>query len=293
MKLNPKPEYYRVELNLTGNCVEIPSRGKTFGRQSDHFRRPFLDIINQSADILSTELDSVVPDFLMKVIMSNKRRESYPSHGIIEHFFSRPYQFLTRRIAADRRLFSSTSAAIRRASAPTAFRGLESAEKSTPLLGRSEDSTEKLFYHKHMRVKWTRLDFNWWKMPASEYLNFFEWSFQSLDLHESIDRFDYATAARRQFFFFILRSYRKENPYHNSVHAIQVYHTLWILLSQHAMSRFLEPLEIYGLLIASFIHDVDHPGVTNQFLSACDHPLAIRYNDRSVLEHYHSAFTFE
>ena len=47
-----------------------------------------------------------------------------------------------------------------------------------------------------------------------------------------------------------------------------------------------------SLLTAAVGHDVDHPGVTNAFLVRSEAPLALRYNDISVLENHHTATTF-
>mmetsp|Transcript_16987 Transcript_16987/g.14919 ORF Transcript_16987/g.14919 Transcript_16987/m.14919 type:complete len:133 (+) Transcript_16987:532-930(+) len=46
-------------------------------------------------------------------------------------------------------------------------------------------------------------------------------------------------------------------------------------------------------LIASLLHDVGHPGVTNSFLISTKHAKAIRYNDRNVLENHHCALGFK
>merc|ERR1719197_1147215 len=46
-------------------------------------------------------------------------------------------------------------------------------------------------------------------------------------------------------------------------------------------------------LISAAIHDVGHPGVNNLFLTKTMDPMAVRYNDRSVLESMHVALAFE
>ena len=50
---------------------------------------------------------------------------------------------------------------------------------------------------------------------------------------------------------------------------------------------------MFAACIASAVHDVDHPGVNNNFLVQSSHPLAIMYNDISVLEFHHSRRAFE
>ncbi|VDQ01011.1 unnamed protein product [Trichobilharzia regenti] len=52
-------------------------------------------------------------------------------------------------------------------------------------------------------------------------------------------------------------------------------------------------MEILAVLFASAIHDVDHPGVTNQFLVNTGHELALQYNDSSVLENHHLYMAFK
>ena len=50
-----------------------------------------------------------------------------------------------------------------------------------------------------------------------------------------------------------------------------------------------EVLDIFALLIASLCHDADHTGRNNSFEVNKKSPIAIKYNDVSVLENHHAA----
>ena len=52
-------------------------------------------------------------------------------------------------------------------------------------------------------------------------------------------------------------------------------------------------LEIMTALWAAAIHDIDHPGVTNQYLINSSSELALMYNDESVLEAHSLAVAFK
>jgi hypothetical protein len=47
-----------------------------------------------------------------------------------------------------------------------------------------------------------------------------------------------------------------------------------------------------SLIVAGACHDHEHPGVNNVYLMESRDPLAIRYNDVSVLENHHVASSF-
>jgi cAMP-specific phosphodiesterase 4 len=50
---------------------------------------------------------------------------------------------------------------------------------------------------------------------------------------------------------------------------------------------------IFSFLFAAMIHDIGHPGTNNAFMINTHDKIAIRYNDKSVLESMHSAKAFQ
>ncbi|OSX60788.1 hypothetical protein POSPLADRAFT_1070404 [Postia placenta MAD-698-R-SB12] len=107
--------------------------------------------------------------------------------------------------------------------------------------------------------------------------------------------------------------YRQGNTYHNFQHALDVFQATYYFLyragmvppvsillhadartwqrdkdsaSSHCISR-LTPEDIFALLIAAVGHDVGHPGLTNAFMKNARTPLAVVYDDKSVLEQMH------
>ncbi|CAH8631668.1 unnamed protein product [Schistosoma haematobium] len=83
-----------------------------------------------------------------------------------------------------------------------------------------------------------------------------------------------------------------DNPYHNRVHAADVVQSTHVLLNAQSLESVFTDLEIFTVLFACAIHDVGHPGVTNQYLINTNDQLAILYNDSSVLENHHLAIAF-
>ncbi|XP_043971625.1 cAMP-specific 3',5'-cyclic phosphodiesterase 4B-like isoform X2 [Gambusia affinis] len=87
--------------------------------------------------------------------------------------------------------------------------------------------------------------------------------------------------------------YHGNVAYHNSLHAADVAQSTHVLLSTPALDAVFTDLEILAALFAAAIHDVDHPGVSNQFLINTNSELALMYNDESVLENHHLAVGFK
>uniref|UniRef100_A0A672IQ38 Phosphodiesterase n=1 Tax=Salarias fasciatus TaxID=181472 RepID=A0A672IQ38_SALFA len=87
--------------------------------------------------------------------------------------------------------------------------------------------------------------------------------------------------------------YHSDVAYHNSLHAADVAQSTHTLLSTPALDAVFTDLEILAAIFAAAIHDVDHPGVSNQFLINTNSELALMYNDESVLENHHLAVGFK
>ncbi|KAI9066828.1 HD-domain/PDEase-like protein, partial [Trametes sanguinea] len=105
--------------------------------------------------------------------------------------------------------------------------------------------------------------------------------------------------------------YRQSNTYHNFQHALDVFQAVYFFLYSSGafppVTILLEdgrtwkrdrdqcdPLvscltaeDLFALCIAAVGHDVGHPGLTNAFMKNAKTPLAVVYDDKSVLEQMH------
>ena len=75
--------------------------------------------------------------------------------------------------------------------------------------------------------------------------------------------------------------------------AAQLCFTLYFVLFFHLLQGVFSDLEILAAIIAAAVHDVDHPGVNNNFLVNSSSEMALLYNDESVLENHHLAVAFQ
>jgi len=87
--------------------------------------------------------------------------------------------------------------------------------------------------------------------------------------------------------------YRK-NPYHNAMHGCDVLQGVFSMMLTLSETRgiMLSAKLSTALLLGAAMHDVGHPGRNNGFLVNTRDPVAILYNDTSVLENYHASTGF-
>jgi len=88
--------------------------------------------------------------------------------------------------------------------------------------------------------------------------------------------------------------YHSANTYHNAIHAADITNTMlyWIRLKAAGGLVELQPVERIAALCAAAGHDVGHNGKANRFHVSAETPLAMLFNDQSVLENMHCAITF-
>ena len=89
--------------------------------------------------------------------------------------------------------------------------------------------------------------------------------------------------------------------YHNHIHGADVCQaTHYLIQKSNLLLRIpsssnlysKEDIVLYAVVFASAMHDFDHFGLSSDYLIRHHDLLAIRYNDRSVLENYHAASAF-
>jgi len=132
-------------------------------------------------------------------------------------------------------------------------------------------------------------DFDVWAYKEEQLFPFFVDMFNDFGLFE---KFNIPRERFQSFLNEVRNNYSKKNPYHNFRHAFDVTHTVYLLLTNSRAADHLSYLEIFAVLVAGIVHDLGHPGLNNNFQIATGSALALRYNDRSVLENHHCSLAF-
>ncbi len=57
--------------------------------------------------------------------------------------------------------------------------------------------------------------------------------------------------------------------------------------------KFQDDIDYLALIFSALMHDVNHTGKNNTYEMNTFSKLAIKYNDKSVLEQHHSAVTYQ
>lgn len=94
-------------------------------------------------------------------------------------------------------------------------------------------------------------------------------------------------------FITVIQSKYQANPFHNFGHGLDVLSEVRLYLHRINSYTIFSEVTVFWLLVAALGHDVNHLGVNNQFLVETSHALALKYNDKSVLENLHCSTLFE
>lgn len=86
--------------------------------------------------------------------------------------------------------------------------------------------------------------------------------------------------------------YYHDNPFHNFKHAISVLQFTYLLIKKTNAIEFMSKYELFGIFISSLVHDIDHPGHMNNYEINSKSHLALKYNDKSILENHHCSLAF-
>jgi len=107
-----------------------------------------------------------------------------------------------------------------------------------------------------------------------------------------VGRYGIDTAVLERWVSALAQKY-EHNPYHNWMHAFDVFQFLHMCLARGGAGEYFNFQDILAILCSAIGHDVAHGGTTNAFLVNTSARLAITYNDRSPLENMHAAVCFE
>ena len=92
-----------------------------------------------------------------------------------------------------------------------------------------------------------------------------------------------------------IQSHYNPVQYHNKTHAADVTQTNYYFMKKCGFETQAQmtQLEKVAMIVAPMVHDTDHPGFNNIFLINTTNKMALRYNDKSVLENHHVALAFD
>lgn len=76
-------------------------------------------------------------------------------------------------------------------------------------------------------------------------------------------------------------------PFHNWNHAVRSSQTVKFLLKFTGLNNIFTDCEKLSMIIASFVHDIDHRGKSNNFHNEVFDPLSIVHSADTLLEYHH------
>ena len=108
-----------------------------------------------------------------------------------------------------------------------------------------------------------------------------------------LDSIFFLEDSKLEYFLKTLESKYLPNPYHNSCHGADVMSSYIFFITNSEILPQCTDIELLAGILATLGHDVGHPAKNNRFLVITKDPIAIQYNDISVLENMHSTILFQ
>jgi len=142
---------------------------------------------------------------------------------------------------------------------------------------------QKLPTNKALALQWT---FDTAKLSQDEQISLIIDIFADLQLKFTINPLKFSAFLQQ-----VVLHYNA-HAYHNFLHGVDVMFAMYYIIYNTKLKETLENLEIFALLLAALCHDLNHPGLTNDYLVKMKTDLAITYYDKSPLENHHISLTF-
>mmetsp|Transcript_19713 Transcript_19713/g.29254 ORF Transcript_19713/g.29254 Transcript_19713/m.29254 type:complete len:445 (+) Transcript_19713:154-1488(+) len=140
-----------------------------------------------------------------------------------------------------------------------------------------------------------------WALLSSPYSHYFmdhylmgsySQKIKEMEGYNFIDEFNIPQKSMVDFLRTVERKYKPDNPYHNNIHAADVLQTVHFFLKDNSSQVQLSSLYVFSSLVGATVHDIGHPGFTNDFMKNSHSDLAVRYENQSILESFHVNLTF-
>ncbi|GAB9469341.1 hypothetical protein Gpo141_00006622 [Globisporangium polare] len=96
-----------------------------------------------------------------------------------------------------------------------------------------------------------------------------------------------------KFLRYVEDHYRRDMPFHNAAHAADVLHSLFMMLANTTLGDKISSHNQVGALLAAVMHDIEHTGLTNDFLIKTNHEIAQKFPTRAPMESKHIALAVE
>ncbi|CBZ53246.1 putative cAMP-specific phosphodiesterase [Neospora caninum Liverpool] len=125
--------------------------------------------------------------------------------------------------------------------------------------------------------------------------NLITWNFDVFRFHmEVCSLFNLKIENMLRFAIELEKTSFSTTPFHNAIRSAEVLQAMHLFLAffDTQIKGFFNSREILAALLAAVVWDYQHPGFSSAFLIKTQHAIAIRYNDRNVLEHHHVAAAF-